>query len=295
MSVDKKNKKNKIFRNFKNKYKFVIMQDDTFEEKLSFRLSRMNVFVIGGISVIILIIATIFIIAFTPLREYIPGYANVNMDKKVRELALTTDSLIANIRQKNLYINNIKNIIEGKDIIDSVQQDIKINKNYDTISLSKSREDSLLRKEIENIDQYNQYNLSANEESGSSIYSIKDFLFFTPLKGIITNNFNPKDKHYGVDVVAGKNSAIKATLDGVVIFSVWTLNTGYSIAIQHQNNIISVYKHNSALLKKEGDFVKAGEVIAILGSSGELSTGPHLHFELWYNGMPVNPVDYITF
>ncbi len=292
MSVDKKNK---FFRNFKNKYKFVIMQDDTFEEKLSFRLSRMNVFVIAGISVIILIIATIFIIAFTPLREYIPGYANLEMDKKVRELALTTDSLLDDIRQKKLYINNIKNIIEGKEIIDSVQQDVKINKNYDTISLSKSKEDSLLRIEVENIDQYNQYNLSANEESGSSIYSVRNFLFFTPLKGIITNNFNPKDKHYGVDVVASKNSAIKATLDGVVIFSVWTLKTGYSIAIQHQNNIISVYKHNSALLKEEGDFVKAGEVIAILGGSGELSTGSHLHFELWYNGMPINPVDYITF
>jgi murein DD-endopeptidase MepM/ murein hydrolase activator NlpD len=115
------------------------------------------------------------------------------------------------------------------------------------------------------------------------------------LKGIITNNYDPSGKHYGVDIVAAKNAAIKSTLDGTVIFAEWTLQTGYTIAVQHQDNLISVYKHNSVLLKKEGDYVTAGAVIAIIGETGELTTGPHLHFELWYDGSPVNPRDYMVF
>jgi murein DD-endopeptidase MepM/ murein hydrolase activator NlpD len=119
--------------------------------------------------------------------------------------------------------------------------------------------------------------------------------FYTPLEGIITANYNPVDNHYGVDIVAERNEAIKSTMDGTVIFSGWTVETGYVIAVQHQKNIISIYKHNSVLLKRIGDWVRAGEPIAIVGESGELSSGPHLHFELWHNGMPVNPTDYVAF
>ena len=124
---------------------------------------------------------------------------------------------------------------------------------------------------------------------------IRNFFFFTPLKGFVTNNFNALNSHYGIDIVAKKNEPIKATLDGTVIFCDWTIKTGYVIAIQHQNNIISVYKHNSALMKKEGNYVKAGEVIAIIGNTGELTSGPHLHFELWYDGKAVNPKEFMRF
>jgi len=163
--------------------------------------------------------------------------------------------------------------------------------NYDTITISKSKEDSALRTEIES---QNQYNIGLyNEDKPQN--SIKNFYFFTPLKGTISNNYSLKEQHYGIDIVASPNDAIKATLDGIVILAAWTLETGYVIAIQHQSNLISVYKHNSVLLKKEGMFVKAGEPIAYVGNSGELTSGPHLHFELWYNGNPVDPKEYISF
>ena len=269
------------------------MNDDTFEERLSFRLSRLNVFIAIGASAIILVIITTYIIAFTPLREYIPGYGNKS-DRNVRELMLRADSLEENLKNKDLYLYNLKNIMDGKAVVEKLPEkpDSATNK-YSNISFKKSKEDSLLRVDVEKQDKYS---IAANDNSGGTpISSISSFFFFTPLKGMITNNFDPEGEHYGIDIVAAKNEAIKATLDGSVIFAGWTLKTGYTIAIQHQGNLISVYKHNSALLKKEGDDVKAGEAVAIIGETGELSNGPHLHFELWYNGMPVNPRDYMVF
>jgi murein DD-endopeptidase MepM/ murein hydrolase activator NlpD len=289
----RKEKLKRFFDKLKNKYRLVIMNDESFEEKFSFRLSRLNVFIVAGALIIVLIFLTTYIIAFTPLREYIPGYGS-NNSKNVRELILKTDSLEEDAKNKDLYFYNIKNIIEGKEVVEHIpdKPDCTSTK-YDNITLSKSKEDSALRAEMEGQDQYN---VSVNDEPATQqISSISNLLFFTPLKGIVVNSFNAVENHYGVDIVAPKNEAIKSTLDGTVIFSSWTLSTGYVIAVQHQSNLISVYKHNSVLLKKEGAFVRAGEVIAIIGESGEVKTGPHLHFELWYNGSPINPKDYIVF
>jgi len=156
-------------------------------------------------------------------------------------------------------------------------------------------EDSLLRIQIENQGKYSLYKIENNEADSKKRYSLGNLLFFTPLKGVITSEFNPAERHFGVDVVSKQNEAIKSVLDGTVIFSDWTVETGYVIAIQHTQNLVSVYKHNSALLKKQGELVKAGEAIAIVGESGELKTGPHLHFELWSEGNPLDPKEYITF
>ncbi|MFA5783162.1 MAG: M23 family metallopeptidase [Bacteroidales bacterium] len=270
------------------------MNDETLEERLSFRLSRMNVFVVAGALIILLIIITTYIIAFTPLREYIPGYGSSESNRNIRELMLKADSLEEDLKNKDLYLYNIKNIIEGKEIAGTLpEKPDSTATGYDKIAFTKSKEDSMLRAEMEKQDQYN---IAVIENSStSSVSSISNFFFFAPLKGMITNNYDPAEEHYGIDIVAAKNEAIKATLDGTVIFAGWTLKTGYTIALQHQENLISVYKHNSALLKKEGDYVKAGEAIAIIGETGELSTGPHLHFELWYDGVSVNPDDYMVF
>jgi murein DD-endopeptidase MepM/ murein hydrolase activator NlpD len=287
-------KKNNFFTRLKNKYRLVIIDDDTLEEQFSFRLSRLNVFVALGALIIFLIVLTTFLIAFTPLREYIPGYGSHETERNIRELMLKADSLEENLKNKDLYLYNIRNIIEGKEIVDNLPEKPDSTKTgYSKIDFTKSKEDSLLRLEIEKQDKYNI--AASDNSSGSSIASISSFFFFTPLKGIITNNFDQANGHYGVDIVAAKNEAIKSTLAGTVVFAGWTLKTGYTIAIQHEDNLISVYKHNSALMKKEGDYVDAGEVIAIIGESGELSTGPHLHFELWYGGSPINPRDYIVF
>ncbi len=285
-------KERKFFNKLHDKYRLVLMNDQTFEEKLSFRLTRFNVFVFFGTLVIFLVLATTYIIAFTPLREYIPGYADFNTRKVLYELNQKADSLESDLKRKDLYIHNIQNIISGREIIEEMPDTIKAKTEHVIEELPRSKEDSILRMEIE---KENQYSYWIEDDLIHPYKDIYQYFFFPPVKGIITNYFNPAENHFGVDIVADHKEAIKATLDGTVIFSAWTIETGYTIGIQHANNLISIYKHNSALLKSEGSFVKAGEVIAIIGESGYLSTGTHLHFELWFNGNPINPIDYIVF
>jgi murein DD-endopeptidase MepM/ murein hydrolase activator NlpD len=294
--AEKKTKKKKWYQKLRNKYRLVIMNDENFEERLSFRLSRLNVFIVLGTITIILIVGTIYIIAFTPLREYIPGYTDVSIQKKVYDNMLRADSLEIAVKQRDRYISDIKRVIDGEFVEPELKSDSSNPGKYDTIKLRRSAADSMLRAEIENQSQYNlAYGYGEGEEIRTVSSALSSFFFFTPVKGIVSNPFNMGEKHYGIDIIAKKNEAIKSTLDGMVIFSDWTLETGYVMAIQHQHNILSIYKHNSALLKKVGNYVKAGEVIAIIGETGELSSGPHLHFELWYHGNPVNPKDYMTF
>lgn len=267
-----------------------MMNDETFEEKLSFRLSPLNVFVFTGTVILSLITFTIYIIAFTPLREYIPGYSDINMKRQLISLTHQTDSLASSLHARDLYLENLRRVVNGEIGIDSLESAPTLVR-YDTINFPPmSLEDSLLRAQMESQDPYTLAGGITPPVSGAS-----SFFFFTPLKGSITNEFNRKTRHYGIDIVASANEVIKSTLDGTVLVADWTSETGYTIGVQHSNNMFSLYKHNSALLKSVGDFVKAGDVIAIIGNSGELTTGPHLHFELWYNGSPVNPKEYMTF
>lgn len=269
------------------------MNDNTFEEKASLKLSPINVFVFFGTIILTLITGMIYLIAFTPLREYIPGYAaDINNQSMVMNMNLKADSLERELEARDKFILNLKNVLNG-----NVGNDTASNKKdaaplrYDTIrSLPVSKEESQLRKQFESE---GNYDLSVSDNN-TKANSISSFFFFPPLKGTITNIFDPLSKHFGIDIVAPKNEAVKATLDGTVIFSSWTVETGYVIGIQHANNLISVYKHNAQLLKKTGNNVKAGEVIAIVGDSGEQTSGPHLHFELWYNGMPIDPSQHIA-
>lgn len=287
--VHQKKKKKKL-QKLKHKYRLVILNDDTFEEKVSLRLSRLNVFSIVGFGSLFLIVLVTIIIAFTPLREFIPGYTDVNIRKQGIKNTLKLDSLELALRQKEQYIANINRIVQGEPLKYSDSVVVDSNVNYKNITNEPIEEDSLLRIMIETEEKYNLF-----KSAGTTPEGISSFIFFSPLKGIITDEFNPKKQHFGVDLVAPKNEAIKATLDGTVIFAEWTVETGYVIILQHSTNLMSVYKHNSVLHKKQGDKVNAGDVIAIVGNSGELSTGPHLHFEMWYNGIPLNPQEYIVF
>lgn len=288
--------KEKWYRKLRHKYRLVIMHDETYEEKLSFRLSRMNVFIALVSLSVFLIFITTYIIAFTPLREYIPGYTDIGLTKQVISLDRTADSLQRIFDQQQLYLTNINRIIEGYNELDDLPKTVGgtvSTSAYDTIRLKKSAQDSLLRMEFENA----QYNL-VNDPMGApdNLRARRPIPnFFIPLKGTVTNHFNPGQNHFGIDIVAKSNEAIKATLDGTVVYADWTLDKGYVIGIIHSGNLFSVYKHNSVLLKKEGDLVRAGEAVAIIGETGELSTGPHLHFELWLNSSPVDPEVYITF
>ncbi|WP_028377102.1 M23 family metallopeptidase [Leeuwenhoekiella sp. MAR_2009_132] len=285
-----KSKERKKFRKrLLHKYRLVILNEDTFEERVSFKLTRLNVFIVVGFSIIILIALTTFLIAYTPLREYIPGYSSVRLKKQATELIFETDSLKRQLDINEQYYASIRKVLTGD--VD------RVNFNKDSLLLVEpgengglsfkiSKEDSILRERVANEDRYNLF-----EPASTKV----NFSLFPPVKGNITEKYNLDRKHYAVDVVVPKNEPIKAVADATVIFSEWTAETGNVLILDHGNNLISVYKHCASRNKDQGDLVKAGEVIAIAGSTGEYTTGPHLHFELWNNGYPVDPTNYIAF
>jgi len=270
-----------------HKYRFVIMKDSSFEEKLSVKLTRINVIAFVATLVFLCFFSTMLLIAYTPLSEYVPGKSSIEVQKSLIELNIKSDSLEAILVNRSIYLENINKIINGEELV-TPENYAEITNTQIPISFEKSKEDSLFRVKVE-------------AEDKSSIYK-KDkpnttttLMFFTPLTGLISDGYNNKTKHFGIDLVAKEKSRISSVLEGTVIISHWAYETGYVIGVQHKNDYLSFYKHNSVLLKSVGDYVNAGDHIAIIGNSGELSSGPHLHFELWHKGIPVNPENYISF
>ena len=286
----KKDKRRKeIRRKLLHKYRLVILNENTFEEKISFKLSRLNVFVSGSLAVIGLIALTTLLIAFTPLREYIPGYSSTKLKRQATDLTYQTDSLVTVLNYTNRYLDNVRKVLRG-DIENNQTNRDSLFEQYKldpaSVDLSPIREDLLLREEVELEDKYNLFERDV-ENLGT--------LFFSPANGTLSQGFDQKTKHYAVDIVAPRDTPVKSIADGTVLFAEWTTETGYVIIVEHQEGITSVYKHNGSLSKTQGDMVKAGEVIASIGNTGELTTGPHLHFELWRKGKPVDPQNYIDF
>ncbi len=282
-------KRKEIKKKLLHKYRLVILNENTFEEKISFKLSRLNVFVTGSLLIFALIAFTTVLIAFTPLREYIPGYSSTKLKRQATELTYKTDSLVTVLNYTNKYLDNIRMVLNG-DIAnnqvnrDSLFEQFKLDPS--SIDLTPIREDSLLREQVAMEDKYSLFERDIKDVN---------LVLFPPVGGTITQEYNPQKKHYAVDVVAVTNTPVKAVADGMVIFSEWTADTGYVIILEHKDGLLSVYKHNGSLNKHQGEMVRAGEVIASVGNTGELTTGPHLHFELWNNGGPVNPLDFIDF
>ncbi len=286
--AQKEKRSKKIKKKLLHKYRLVVLNEDTFEERFSFKLNRLNVFVFSTLFALLLISITTVIIAFTPLREYIPGYLSTSLKKKATNLAYKTDSLQQELNVNQQYLASIRKVLTGdvktvdfdKDsIIKAAQVDAA------SVNLSASAEDSLLREKVAREDKYNPL---ANTGD-------LNVVLFAPVKGTISEPYNPEDKHFAVDVVTVKDAPVKAVADGTVIFAEWTAETGYVMIVEHRNDIISVYKHNASLNKEQGELVKAGEVIATVGNTGELTTGPHLHFELWSDGYPIDPTNFIDF
>jgi len=268
------------------KYRFVIMTDSSLEEKLSVKLSRLNIITYLFSFVFFCLFITILLIAYTPLSEYVPGKSSIEVQKSLIELSIKSDSLEVILLNRSIYIENINKIINGEELVTPKDSKEIIN-TQNPISFEKSKEDSIFRLQVETEDK-------------SSIYKKKKttnnyLMFFTPLSGLISDGYDTKKKHFGIDLVAKEKSRISSVLDGTVVISHWAYETGYVIGVQHKNDYLSFYKHNSVLLKSVGDYVNAGDHIAIIGNSGELSSGPHLHFELWHKGTPVNPENYISF
>jgi murein DD-endopeptidase MepM/ murein hydrolase activator NlpD len=287
--AENKKKKGKLKRKLTDKYRLVVLNENTFEERFALKLSRLNVFVFGGLFSILLIAATIVLIAFTPIKEYIPGYSSTKLKRDATKLTLESDSLKNKLAVLENYVKGITPILTGEitgdEDIDSLQEILKRDPIREDL-LYATKQDSIFREKIESKDRFP---LSDETKSKAKI------VFFAPITGSMTQSFNAENKHFAIDIVAKTGTPVKAVADGTVIFSEWTTETGYVIILKHASNFVSVYKHNGTLLKQQGDLVQSGEAIASVGSTGELTTGPHLHFELWSDGYAVNPINYIDF
>jgi len=363
----KRENKDKLKTKLTKKYRLVVLNEDSFEERFSLKLTRLNVFVLGGLFSVFLIALTVLLIAFTSIKEYVPGFSSTQLKKQATHLFYKVDSLQLQIKTLKKYTEALKPILIGEDkaiglelpytndvkaevlasvspnIRDSIrkilkdeyllkgkileelhqkeltsinQQLFKKNAIIDSLSfkisayqqhkmkhinnevpfesvessvdqlLVRSKKDSIFREGVEREDRFNLFDFETDKVA---------VVFFAPVKGIITDHYNVKEKHYAVDIAVTKGATVKAIADGTIIFAEWTAETGYVLIIEHLNKYLSVYKHNEIIYRNQGDLVKSGEVISIAGSSGEYSTGPHLHFEMWYQGYPVNPINFIEF
>ena len=279
----------RLWDRLKYKYKLSVINETSYEEVFNFRLSQLHVLTALSVLAVILVVLTILLIAFTDLREFIPGYPDGNMRQMIAQNALRVDSLENELLKRDRFFKSIRLVLNGGDTtsLERSREDTARYRN-DTIRFQISEQENEFRAAIEERERFN---LSLGMKEQNHDY----YHFFPPVEGIVTQSFDEKKRHYCTDIVAKANAKVAAVLDGVVIFTDWTVKTGYVIQVQHTNDLISVYKHNSILLKKQGDYVRAGEVLGVVGNTGEESSGPHLHFELWRAGNPLNPENFIKF
>ncbi|MBN09395.1 MAG: peptidase M23 [Flavobacteriaceae bacterium] len=280
---EKKNRFKKIF----DLYRAVVINEDTFEEKIQLKFSIINIVLIFFVFLIITFVITYFVIAYSPIKEFIPGYPSSEMRRQSINNAIKIDSISLSLLKQQRYLLAIKSALAGEIEIQEIEKVSTETLSPSLILSTKtSKEDSLLREFVAQEDKYN----IIHENDDNTL-----FLLNSPAKGTISEEFSIEDKHFAVDIALNENDPIKAVAGGTVVFSEWTAETGYVIMIEHQYGLLSIYKHNSTLNKQQGDNVEAGEVIAMAGNTGKYSTGFHLHFELWSEGYPLNPVKFIDF
>jgi murein DD-endopeptidase MepM/ murein hydrolase activator NlpD len=284
-------RKGKWLRKLKDKYRLLLINDSTFEERFSMRLTRLNVLLLGVFAFTLYGAFVTAVIVLTPLKRYIPGYADQETKRNAYRSLVMADSLELKLRQRDLYIANLRAVLKGEVKADSANLFATLVEKPGPADLAPGEADSALRMRIAKEEAYS----LSDGGSTADRREMAGIFFFPPLRGIVTSAFARREAHFGIDIVAKADAAVKACLAGTITLASWTTDAGHVIHIQHSNDLVSIYKHNSVLLKKVGDRVKAGEAIAIVGNSGELTTGPHLHFELWLNGEPVDPQAYMVF
>lgn len=280
--------KKKLFKKLSDRYRLIIYNDTTFQSVWSMKLTRLKVFTVTSLLSAIIVILVILLIATTGLREYIPGYPKAEYRQLLVQTALKIDSLENELYKRDQFFYGIQAIISGEVPEDNLMVDSSVEPS--AVEFSEFNHDSVFQDKL----LAEQTSLSSGT-SGNRRLSLSQIHFFVPVKGVVTNSFNAAADHFGVDLVSEPNARISSVMDGTVIFSGWTVETGYVIYIQHDADLVSAYKHNSQLLKSKGDRIHAGEAVAIIGNTGDLSTGPHLHFELWHNGSALDPEQYIDF
>jgi murein DD-endopeptidase MepM/ murein hydrolase activator NlpD len=278
--------------NWRDKYRFSVINDHTLEEVWRIILTRYNAFLLITFLLVFIIWGTSTLISFTNLREFIPGYPDVTMRKNILMSAIRLDSLDRELKLRDKYFENLNSIITGNQAVEIPAAQDSTN-DYKAIKFDSSPNDSVLRARIEKEEKYN---LTLGPSASESVSGLANLHFFPPVKGIVSGKYDVRTKHFGTDIVTKPKALVSVVLDGTVIFTGWTMETGFVIEVQHPNNIVSVYKHNASLLKETGDLVRAGDIISVVGDSGELYTsGPHLHFEIWYKGSPLDPEKHILF
>lgn len=282
-------KRQQLLKKLYTKRRLVILNEDSFEETFSLKLNLMNVFVVGSVGAILIIFVTTYIIAFTPLREYIPGYASSKLKQEALEMAIKSDSLEQSVKINNAYITSIKKVLTGdleyaklnKDSIKALGPE-----GIDEASIVPTENEKKLRDQVIKEDKFNVFD-SAQPKVG--------FVLFAPVQGTIIEKYSPKNKHLAVTVALGKNTPIKSIGAGTIIFSDWTPSSGYVVIIRHKDDILSVYKNAASVTKSQGNIVKSGEVIALAGTSIPQKTNATLRFELWKDGFPIDPTQFINF
>lgn len=285
----KKNNNLSFWKRVRFKYKLSFINENTLEEVWSFRLSLFSAFVTLTVYAISLITITTLIIIMTPIRNYLPGYLDVEVRKEIMENALRADSLERMIQIQDLYLRNVTQIMSGEIELDSIRRIDSLAQTDVDYQIPRSEAEQAYVKDFEQDEKYNLTVLDVNASHSNT------FFFYKPVNGMVSSRYQADIRHFGIDIAAKPNESVLATLDGTVVYAGYDPNEGNVIQLQHKNGFISIYKHNETLLKEPGQSVVAGEAIALVGNSGVLSTGPHLHFELWLEGKPVNPEDYIVF
>ena len=286
------NEKKRRLRDLRKRFRLSIINEQTFQEKLSIRLNVLNVLAIAAAIFFVVSIITVGVVFLTPISELVPGHTDLQSWENTVHAAKKADSLMAKLRVYERYVDHTRRILSGEMVNDSSGMAQGQFGNTDDLDLDPSLADSIFRVYHEKAEAYN---IQQGGSSGSHIGGLSGVVFFTPLRGAISSTFDPVNNHLGIDVVAPEDEAIKAVLEGTVVMAAWTSSAGYVLHIQHANDLLSVYKHNSVLLKKEGEKVKVGEAIAVIGDTGELTDGPHLHFELWYRGEAIDPQAHMVF
>ncbi len=301
MEIGKKNtvvSSTKWYERLQEEFKLVVLKQSSFEQKIALSFSWKSLIVWLGVAIIVLLMFLIYIISFTPLKYYIPGYAADNkLQQKVVDLSSKVDSLSYQILVKDKFVLDLQSHLLGtsKNGIDKSVLVKDSTQKYNNINPVPAQEELAMRDQVEKESKYTIFQGNKTNTSTTTSNTIFGLHFFPPVQGALNDGFDVSKRHFGVDIAVPKSQPIKSTLDGTVVLATWTAEDGHVIQVQHTNNLVSIYKHNSSLLKRTGQIVKAGDVIAISGNSGENTTGPHLHFELWYNGLPINPRNYIQF
>jgi len=276
-------------RNWHTKYRLVLRKDETLEEVGSYRLTLLNIYILLSSMVILAMTLMVVVIFFTPLKHLVPGYGEPSQHPEYIKLTKKMATLESELQSYKLYYENFNRLI-------SLSDSTAASSRKYTPKVRPTEKDTALEATKVNEDRAFKLETPVNTSPKSKMLNPADYRYLMPpISGVVSSYFDPEKDHLGIDILAPHDTPVKAIWDGHVIMADWTLETGYTIGIQHSDDMVSFYKHNASLLKKNGAFVRAGEAIAIIGNTGKLTTGPHLHFELWLQGKPVDPTNYIDF